>query len=170
MNKFLFSLMTTVVLSAISVDAIADEEKANPFAMTVLIDQAQGSRIVNGAYPRAIERLTKNSKSLTRHENLNNLCVAYAKTRQISEALESCDAAIDILQTKIERFSGKTSRDDIRQVLQSDLSIALSNRGVLFAVAGDHGRAREYFEAAMDLPVNRSSARQNLQRLSMNET
>ena len=170
MNKFLSILVTTVVLSAISVDVIAGDQEVEPFAMTVLIDQAQGNRIVNGSFSRAIERLTKNSKSISRYENLNNLCVAYAKSRQLNEALKSCDAAIDVLQSKIERISHRPSRDDLQRVLQSDLSIALSNRGVLFAVAGDHDRARDYFEAAMELPVDRSRARHNLQRLMVNET
>lgn len=168
MKKFLLNVMTTAVFTAVTTNAIAAEQDA--FAMTVLLDQAQGSRIVNGSFTRAIDRLTKNEKSMSRPGTLNNLCVAYAKTQQIDEALSTCDAAIEILQTKLKRSEGKRAhRDDYMRQLQSDLSILLSNRGVLFAIKGDHGRAREYFETAIDLPVNRSRARQNLDRLAITE-
>lgn len=169
MNKFFLNVMTTAVLTAVTTNAIAAEQ--DTFAMTVLLDQSQGSRIVKGSYSRAIERLTKNDRLMSRPGSLNNLCVAYAKSHQIDEALDSCDAAIDILQTKLKRSEGKRAhRDEYMRQLQSDLSILLSNRGVLFAIEGDHGRAREYFETAIDLPVNRSRARQNLDRLAVTES
>lgn len=169
MNKFFLNVMTAAALTAVTTNAIAEDQDA--FAMTVLLDQPQGSRIVGGSFSRAIKRLTKSERSMTRPGSLNNLCVAYAKTHQIDEALSSCDAAIEILQTKLKRSEGKRAHgDDYIRQLQSDLSIVLSNRGVLFAIEGDHGRAREYFETAIDLPVNRSRARQNLDRLPISES
>ncbi len=171
MKNFLSLIVTTAVLLPFSASALADSAQVPPYAMTVLIDQAHGKKIVNGSFERAISKLASNAKTPSRHQSLSNLCVAYAKTREFDKALRSCDAAIVLLQTRIAQGEGRRSRkEENRRVLESDLSIALSNRGVIFAVRGDLDRAREYFQAAIDLPVDHSRADDNLRRLAAIES
>lgn len=171
MKNFLSLVIMTAVLLPIPDSALADDAAVPPFSMTVLVDQAHGRKIVNGSFARAISKLANNAKTPTKHESLTNLCVAYAKAKQIDEAFQSCDAAIDLLQEKLQRYDGRrASEEDYRLSLASDLSIALSNRGVLYAVKGDLGRARENFKAAISLPTDRSRADDNLRRLSAIES
>ncbi len=171
MKKLLSLIVTTTALAAISADTLAEESKVPPYAMTVLLDKAHGNVIASGSFERAIRKLSGRAKTASQHEQLTNLCVAYAKTKQVDAALESCDAAIDLLKAKqADLYSGPAREASRERVLQSDLSIALSNRGVLFAVTGDYERAREFFQAAIELPADRSKAGQNLERLTATES
>ena len=171
MNKLISLIVTTTALAAISADTLAQESDVPPYEMTVLLDQAQGNAIASGSFERAIRKLSGSAKTANQHVTLTNLCVAYAKTKQVDSALQACDAAIDLLKAKqADQYFGHPRKASRERVLQSDLSIVLSNRGVLFAVTGDYERARESFEAAIELPANRSKAGQNMQRLTASES
>ena len=103
----------------------------------------------------------------TSFETQNNLCVAYAKAKQLEQAIDACEAAMRSLQAKKDVFEGRRYlRTTKREAYIANLSIALSNQGVLYAVSGEHAQARDNFMAAMDLETDRSAARDNLHRLS----
>ena len=145
----------------------ADDSQRQPYAMTVLADKAHGKRVLAGSYQSAIDRISaKPLRPRTAFERQTNLCVAYTKARQLQRAISACDAAVQALEEKQHfyakrRFANETGR----RAFFSDLSIALSNRGVLFIVNGEIDKARESFIAATELEYDRSMASRNLQLL-----
>lgn len=160
-----FSALAGTVQAA---DADAD---IKPFAMTFHVDRAYGHSILKGKFSRAINRLSASSKTLSKPENATNLCVAYVKTKDLDKALTACDAAVAALTSRKMAIDKRTGRDDsLRVSVQADLSIALSNQGVLFAAKGEHDRARKNFLAAIELDYDRSKAQENLLRLNSVES
>ncbi|MDJ0750070.1 MAG: hypothetical protein QNJ11_11330 [Woeseiaceae bacterium] len=123
-----------------------------PFQMGIVVDEAHGRSIQTGNYEKAIARLTQRSPSKLRtFSSQNNLCVAYVKTAELGKAAETCQAAVDDMKKLEARASKKSRRSLKHRAYRSDLAVALSNRGVLFAVSGETARARADFQAAMEL-------------------
>ena len=129
-SKFLCAaLMATIVIPVVGA---ATEVSA--YRMAVVSDASQGRTILYGSYEKAIDKLAmKKARSHNRFSTYNNLCVAYTKTKNLEKAVQACDAAI--AHTAVRR----------------DLAVALSNRGVLFAVSGNTEKARQSFEEALEL-------------------
>jgi tetratricopeptide (TPR) repeat protein len=153
------------------VQAEDSDEDIKPFAMTVYSDRAYGDAILKGRLERAIDKLSAGSMSAAKPENASNLCVAYTKAKELDKALDACDAAVAALTAKKMVIDKHTVRyADLRASVQTDLSIALSNQGVLFAVKGEHDRARKNFLTAIQLDHNRSKAQENLLRLNSIES
>lgn len=166
--------LSGLVALAFSHSAFADTARAadkdadvKPYAMTVHEDRAYGHSILKGKLDHAIKKLSANAKTSARPENATNLCVAYAKAGDLERAIAACDVAIAELTSKKLAIDKHPNRyDELRILVQTDLSIALSNRGVLFAVKGEHDKARKNFLTAMQLEYDRSRAEDNLARLS----
>lgn len=137
------SKVTTRILFAGFIAAFASVTQAeggsSAFVMTVIEDQAQGDRVVQGDYESAIAGIVarKNSGGFSAS---NNLCVAYTKTRKLSEAEQACEKAL----RKSKTASGL--RYDLAR--EKDYAVALSNRGVVRALLGDTEGARQDFERA----------------------
>jgi len=133
------------------------------YHMSVYNDAAQGSKILAGKYKLAIEKI--NARTPKRDVVLvkTNLCVAYAKSGELEQAAQACDEAVLAAQ---EQHSAKTH---LAKSLASDYeryyAIALSNRGVLKAIAGDLDAAREDFDAAMALRSRLDVIRTNIELL-----
>lgn len=147
--------------------ASADEAAAAPFTMAVLTDEAYGARVMSGKYEKAIERLTRGgARSNSRFAEQNNLCVAFAKTTDLTNALAACEAAVAKVKERERLANNRPKRSFTARAYRSDLAIALSNYGVLLAVQGAIDEARASFEAAIALDAEASSiAAQNLDRL-----
>jgi len=142
-----------------------------PYAMTVHEDRAYGHSILKGKLDHAIKKLSANPKASARPENATNLCVAHAKARNLDKAIAACDVAVAELTSKKIAIEKHPNRyDELRISVQTDLSIALSNRGVLFAVKGEHDKARKNFLSALQLEHDRSRAEDNLARLNSVES
>jgi Flp pilus assembly protein TadD len=62
----------------------------------------------------------------------------------------------------VTRFGTKTEQ----RTMQSNLAIALSNRGVLFAIRGNLDRAKKDFHAAMKLKARDEVVANNLARMN----
>lgn len=156
------------VASAHEVEA---EPETQPFAMTVIKDRAYGYSILRGSFNHAIDRLSARSKALKTPESATNLCVAYVKAKELDKAMIACNAAVLTLQSKKNANANRSlTSETLRASLDADLSVALSNQGVLFAVTGEDERARENFMTAIELDPNRSRARENLIRLNSIES
>lgn len=154
--------------TAQATDADAD---GKPFAMTLHADRAYGHSILKGKLDHAIKRLSANPKTSAIPENATNLCVAYTKARELDKAIAACDVAVAKLTSKKNAIDKRPYRyEQLRVSVHTDLSIALSNRGVLFAVKGEHEKARENFLTALQLEYDRSRAEDNLARLSSVES
>lgn len=158
--------LLTMTLSTTT--AQAEQVSPRPFSMTVVSDRAEGKSILSGSFDSAIDKISERSDHRqTSFEIQNNLCVAYAKAKQLEQAIDACEAAMRSLQAKKDVFEGRRYlRTTKREAYIANLSIALSNQGVLYAVSGEHAQARDNFMAAMDLETDRSAARDNLHRLS----
>ena len=151
---------------AFSVPVAAQEAPAAAYTMAFIEDEAYGRQVTAGKYEQAIDRITRSGvRTRDRFAEQVNLCVAYAKSKDIESANLSCNAALAGLKKQQDRatLSKKSARYG---EYKRDLAVALSNRGVLFAVSGDKKRARESFAAALELQTGISHlAKSNLERL-----
>ena len=168
-KQHFLNLAALVLFATLSTPASGHEAPANPFKMAVVIDAAYGRTVVSGEYDKAIERITAGrNKSRDYFSSQINLCVAYAKTMEIEKARTACDAAVAHLRKDDGRVSRiKNSRNPDLRAYRSNLSAALSNRGVLLAATGDTDLAREDFVAAINFDTGYSRiAAANLDRLA----
>lgn len=164
-------VVLTLSLAAFAGTVQAADPDIKPFAMTVYEDSAYGHSILNGKFDRAIEKLSANSKATSIAKNATNLCVAYAKSRELDKAIAACDIAVAELTSKKLSMDKHPNRQvEFRASMLAELSIALSNRGVLFAVKGEHEKARKSFLTAIQLDFDRSQAQENLVRLNSVES
>lgn len=157
MNK-LAPLAALLFAAATSTSALAHEEQAVPFTMAIILDGTHGTKVQAGKYEKAIDRITKSgSRTPSNFADQINLCVAYAKTNDLLKAGTACEAAIAKVR-KLDSRMARIRNDRNLEVLayRSDLALALSNRGVLMAAAGDTERAKQDFLAAIDLQTKDS--------------
>ncbi len=137
--------------------AVADDTDA--YRMAVIQNRAAGRHVVGGDFERAIDKIEKRPYPDDRFAARNNLCVAYTAVGRIDQATAVCDAALDVSRKRVQG-DGLMRRERRR-----DQAIALSNRGVLRALAGDVDGARRDFAAAVESHGDLSEAAHNLARL-----
>ena len=94
----------------------------------------------------------------------NNLCVAYTKSGDLDSAKLACDEAVRLAPTEETVAMRSTATIDRRY-----RALALSNRGVLRALAGEDASAREDFEAAINLKGGLSAPERNLAYLEIRD-
>ena len=154
------------LLLGFSMPVTAEETSAAAYTMAVIKNEAFGRQVTAGKYEQAIDRITRGGvHAKDRFADHVNLCVAYTKTKDIESANLSCNAALAGLEKQEERAT-RSKKSPLYGSYKRDLAMALSNRGVLFAVSGDAARARESFAAAIELQTGLSRiARNNLERL-----
>lgn len=151
-----------VLLAAWSSTAIADDDKA-AFRMMAIENTAQGDLVTAGRYEEAIEKITARRISKREFDKYNNLCVAYAKTRALYEAVVACETALEARK----RYDAPSYfRSSYEKLQVRDRAVALSNRGVLRAVMGDKDGAREDFEASLALDADLEEPAENLALLA----
>jgi tetratricopeptide (TPR) repeat protein len=139
----------------------ASQEAAGRFVMIVYEDMAQGRAVLEGSSEEMIDLVTKGKvgANLSFAENIN-LCVALTHMKRIAEATEACDAAVSDSHQEARRNKRmmspayKLPRDHNDAIV-----MALTNRGVLHALAGERDEARELFEEALDLQSRRTNSR-----------
>jgi len=162
-NRFICFSTITLVTALASVQTNAAPVTA--FEMTVVSDVAYGQHIEAGNSSIAIGRI---DISNTRPSNVffanNNLCVAYTKTGDFEKAGEICDAAVNIIT------SGSRVAVSEKSSHRNYHAMAYSNRGVLRALSGDFGAAREDFTTASELGARISAPEQNLEYLKVKES
>jgi len=157
-------LAATALLGLLGpVGAMADEALPTGYVMSYFADAAQGAAVEDGAYEIVIDKLTrKDARGARRIADQVNLCVAYTKTKQLDEATRACDEALAMAGRRIVRPNSVGFYHSDRNRASEERAIALVNRGVLHAVAGDVDLARELFEAADDLDTSVDAAAMNL--------
>jgi tetratricopeptide (TPR) repeat protein len=159
------NMMIMMTLSGLlgPVAAVADEPLPTGYVMNYFADSAQGAAVGDGAYEVVIKKLTKkDAMGARRIADQVNLCVAYTKTKQLDRAVTACDQALVMAGRRPVRLNtvGFYHADKYRANEQR--AIALVNRGVLHAVAGDDDMAKSMFEKAGDLDVDFEAAALNL--------
>ncbi len=159
------ALLAIVTAPATATSAEIDE---TPYVMAVVSNDAHGRRVTSGRYEQAIQRITHGGqRTRAKFADQNNLCVAYAKTVEMEKAVAACDSAVEQVRKRAKRAMRSTDPFGARkQAFKNDLSMALSNRGVLRAVVGQTDLARQDFVAAIELQSRVSYvAEKNLDRL-----
>lgn len=162
------ALGALLVAASISAPASAHETGAAPFTMATFINDSYGRTIVSGNYDKAIKKITGRAhRAPERLSDQNNLCVAYAKTKETEKARAACDAAVALAKMQESRATRKNhDRSLIVRASRSDLAIALSNRGVFLATTGSAELAREDFVAAINFETGfAKTVAANLDRL-----
>ena len=158
--------LATLLCAAAAVQA--DDEDKGRYTMTVYSDMAQGRAILKGSHAGLIEELSQDrSGSAFSIEESINLCVAYTQAKQVSDATSACESALTTAQNQ--RKTAKRSSSPWFGPLDKATvghAIALNNRGVLYALAGDHDNAREMFEESLKVSRRTTHARKNLSILN----
>ena len=153
------TLMTLVWLAAAS-SVHANDQPAGRFVMTVYENKAQGRAILEGSPQAIIDRVAKENgdAGLSFEENVN-LCVALTQVKRVADATQACDAAVHASHKEARRIKRMASPAFVPSGETKDVIVlALTNRGVLHAITGEHDKARELFEEALDLQTRRSNA------------
>jgi len=158
------------ILSGLLVAAAAQADEALPpgYVMTVYSDMAHGAKILKGSEGEAIAKLSGPKKLRAAYlADQINLCVAYTKDNQLDKAVVACDSAIQASDKEARRIkrSDLYGRASVR-IADTGRAIALTNRGVLHAIAGEREQARMLFKTATELRSKETSAQHNLALLS----
>ena len=138
----------------------ANDKPAGQFVMTVYEDRAQGRAILEGSPQAMIDLVTEEDSGadLSFEENVN-LCVALTQVKRVADATRACDAAVDTSHKEARRIKRMASPAFIPPGETKDVIVlALTNRGVLYAITGERDKARELFEEALDLQTRRSNS------------
>jgi hypothetical protein len=163
-NKTVTLAMATPLFALLgAASTFAGEPQPTGYVMNFFEDSAQGAAVGDGAYENVIRELTKkDARGARRVADQVNLCVAYAKTGQLTKATEACDTALAIAGKRSMYTSSSGFYHAERNRIREERAITLINRGVLHAVFGDDDRATEMFETAHDLDADIDSAALNL--------
>lgn len=158
-----------LVATTASVPAQAAERDI-AYTMTVISDDSFGQYIVDGAYEKAISKISDTGpRRLASFEAQTNLCVAYTKSGDLERAEPACDNSVAAIRKLANRaVERRSTPEHIAYGYRRYLALALANRGVLHAVHGDHAQAREFFLRADELGVRRAAPVEvNLARLDL---
>jgi tetratricopeptide (TPR) repeat protein len=147
--------------------ATATADDIPQYRVAAIKDTAFGDRVLSEDYNRAIELLERREgKGIDAFYRATNLCVAYIKTGALEEAEASCNSAVE----RIENFPavrGTTHSPQERDAARRLHAVALSNRGVAYAVSGQDELAQADFEAAGNVESRLKEPAINLARLTL---
>lgn len=142
-------------------------QAAENYVMIVYSDSAQGSAILEDKLDEAISELGPGDGRFRNFAEQVSLCVALAKTSQFEQATEHCDMAIAQSDREARRIRrANYSHANSARISAAPKAIALTNRGVLHAIAGEHEEARVLFEMAREADLTEEFVRNNLTRLN----
>jgi Flp pilus assembly protein TadD len=158
--------LIAALAAALVAGAAVAAERQPAFTMTVIHDAYFGKKVISGDYRTAIERIRpKRDDSPASFEAHTNLCVAYVKAGEVDRAGPACNAAVEAARAQAERaskFAPSYGEENWREYE----AVALSNRGVLHAVAGRIELARLDFSEAIQLRTSIDAPGSNLARLA----
>ena len=140
------------------------------YTMTVIVDNAYGSKVAAGDYERAIEKITAAKRTRDPYSKQTNLCVAYTKIGELDKATEACEAALAIMLDARKSRKGAPGIAHSGRMERLYLALALSNLGVVHAARGSEDAARRTFHEAVELDTSLSAPRTNLARIAKGET
>lgn len=156
------------LLAAVLLSGTARAGTDDPvFTMNAIQDAASGKAILAGRYAAAIDRIdVTRGSAINRFFAANNLCVAQVKAGELAAAAESCDLAVASIRSAMDGLRSGLHYAPRELAYRKFLAIALSNRGVLHAVAGDPSLAHADFADAANLETPARSPEVNLARLA----
>lgn len=161
-------MVKTIALASLVLGTAPATAEETGYSVKAISDAAYGRYILAGEYEAAINELEQaDAEGLEAFYVANNLCVAYLKTGELSEAKESCDTAIEEIETVLEtRESSRLLYPMSPSHRRGFLAIALANRGVVQAMDGNDELARADFIAAMGVRSRLDQPESNLAHLT----
>lgn len=144
----------------------AQATEAQNFVMVVYSDSGYGESVLEGDLDGAISKLMRRDGEVNDFAEQVSLCVALTKSRQFKQATEYCDMAIARSAHEARRLRGTYGIHSTRTAA-APRALALTNRGVLHALAGEPEEARALFEMAREADLMEEYAQNNLARLNL---
>ena len=159
---------SATIILALSASTAAAAPVNPQYTVGVINDYALGRSILAQKYDKAIGKLAaRETSGIKGFYIANNLCVAYLKSGQLEAAQSVCDRAVTTIEAILEEHSARRSNSPKMLGYRKYLAVALSNRGVVFAVNGAPQLAREDFVAALETQAYVQIAENNLARLDV---
>lgn len=148
----------------------AQAAEAPNYVMVVYTDTAHGQSVVQGDLDETVSSLTRRDGQVEDFAEQVSLCVALTKSRQFEQAAKYCDMAIAQSAQEARRIRGTlgNGRRSARTAT-TPKALAMTNRGVLHALAGEPEEARVLFEMARDADLMEEYAQNNLARLNLSK-
>ena len=129
----------------------AAAEEATSYHVAAIKDSAYGRLILKDDFGAAIDKLEdRDRKGIDGFYTATNLCVAFIKTGELERAESSCSLAVDEIEKVLANELRYDSAAELNAIRKFH-ALALSNRGVAYAVNGDHDLAQADFEAADEI-------------------
>jgi Flp pilus assembly protein TadD len=159
---FAKSATFVAVASILSVAAAQAADVTSPkMVLTAYSNGSGGESLMNGKYADAFREIEKDrtSSASAYTAKLNNLCVAYAATRQLTEAKSTCTAALK--SAKYDRISSQRySPGSLRE--NAYVAIAYTNRAVVHLLTKNTAGANEDLARAKALAPSADFVAKNL--------
>jgi len=155
------NVIRAVLFAVLTAPAVGIASDFPGYKMAVISDESQGRAILSGDYDTAISEMTNKALRFSgRFATSNNLCVAYAKAKDIQKAVQACNAAVSNVTSQVSK--SRLMANNKHPAMRRDLAIALSNRAVLFAIQGDLEMAQAGFKEAIKLGIHINEPEFNL--------
>jgi hypothetical protein len=129
--------------------------------LTAYINGAGGTSLTEGKYDAALTEISKDrSYSSTAYSaKTNNLCVAYAIKKQLTEAKSACDAAVKAAKYEklnAQRYAPGSAREN------SYVAVAYTNRAIVHLMSKDVEKAKSDLARAKSLAPTADFVEKNL--------
>ena len=120
---------------------------AAQFEVHIMENTTGGREILAGDYSAAIEKILFSPSLDSKYVKDANLCAVYTVQKEFNRAEAHCMAALDA--SKSRNFgTGMQGISWERGANRVKWAMALNNLGVLHALKGNNGEARDYFQSA----------------------
>jgi hypothetical protein len=162
-HKGMFAKSATLIAvsSILSVAAAQADTASQKLVLTAYSNGSGGESLMSGKYADAFKEIEKERtiSSSAYTAKLNNLCVAYAATKQLTEAKSMCTAALKA--AKYDRISSQRySPGSLRE--NAYVAIAYTNRAVVHMLTKNTAGASEDLARAKALAPTADFVAKNL--------
>lgn len=152
-NRHTVSLLVAATLAVATAAHAAETTAHTPMVLTAYSNGAGGASLLKGNYTDALSEIQhyKPQAMVSASAKATNLCVAYAATKQLSEAKTACDAALK--QAKYDRLTASRYTSGASQE-NAYVAIAYANRAVVHMLSKDEASAKADLDHAKVLAPN----------------
>lgn len=153
------AIAATSILSAVA--AHAADVTAPKLVLTAYINGVGGEEVMAGNYDAALTQIKRNrtASSDEYSAKVTNECVTYAATKQLTQAMSACDAALR--SAKADRM-GTLRVSSGAHVQDGYLAIAYANRAVVQMMAKNPDAAKSDMARAKSLAPDAEFVSKNL--------
>lgn len=161
MIKHYYTALATLMLVPFVMAAPASaDEPTSDFVLSIVYDRAYGDLVQRGDYERAIRRANSIDARFP-YPAHTNICVSHVMLGQFDKAAGHCNQSVELAEK-----AAQTGRRKDRDYL-GEWSMALTNRGVMHALAGNIEAAEADFREALKLDADTAVPKINLAQLKL---